>query len=254
MLLAAAASLLLSGAAAGETMSGDIYASRSPSPADYGMVAIAPHIYVEPTSPPEKRAKLLNIVEKARVRAEYFYGRLAASPDIAFCASMECYRKFGGIGLGYTDGETVFISPYGARAAIVAHELSHVELAARLGGLREVLDKVPQWFDEGMAVMVSLAHEFSDDAWLEATDYGKKAPPLSELASMEGWIHVTGFDGANMQLSYGTARREVGNWYAKVGRTGFERLIRELKAGEHFSDAYRSIEDSASVVLAAAPH
>jgi hypothetical protein len=164
---------------------------------------------------------------------------------------MECYRKYGGIGLGYTIGNNILISPYGTRAAIVSHELSHAELAARLGGQKQAQSKVPQWFDEGTAVMVSLAYEFSDDAWLAACHDGETSPPLSELETRAGWQHVTGANGVNMQLSYGTARQEVIRWYAQVGRKGLIQLIQALKANQDFHDAYRGIEGAAGLTLAA---
>ncbi len=163
---------------------------------------------------------------------------------------MDCYRKFGGVGLGYTLGNTILISPYGWRAAIISHELSHVELATRLDGMPELLDKVPQWFDEGMAVMVSMAHEFSDEAWEDACSKGEGSPQLSELASMADWNRITGLNGVNMQLSYGTARQEVARWYAATGPKGLQQLIRNLKARQDFHTAYQSAEHSASVLLA----
>lgn len=224
-----------------------------PLPAEqYGMLPIAPHIYIDQEIPAKNVKRLLNIVEKARVRAAYFYGELIAEPDILFCSTMDCYRKFGAIGLGYTLGNTILISPYGARAAILSHELSHVELATRLGGQAEIMDKIPQWFDEGSAVMVSLAYEFSDEAWLEACDNGEGSPMLSEIESVSGWSRVTGANGINMQRSYGTARQEVVRWYAIAGRKGLDQLIQALKAKENFHDAYRSIEERAAALILAA--
>ncbi|MFG1943168.1 hypothetical protein [Nonomuraea sp. NPDC048826] len=41
------------------------------------------------------------------------------------------------------------LSPRGADPVIASHELSHVELHTRLAGA-----EVPQWFDEGLAVVV----------------------------------------------------------------------------------------------------
>lgn len=220
--------------------------------AQNGMLPIAPHVFVDQETSPEKTKRLLNIVEKARVRAAYFYGELVAEPDILFCSTMDCYRRFGAIGLGYTLGNTILISPYGARAAILSHELSHVELATRLGGQAEIMDKIPQWFDEGIAVMVSLAYEFSDEAWLEACDNGESSPMLSEIESVNGWSRVTGANGINMQRSYGTARQEVVRWYAIAGRKGLGQLIQALKAKENFHDAYQSIEERAAALILAA--
>ncbi len=231
---------------------GDEADDSRPSPlAQDGMRPIAPHVYVDPDMPAGNTPKLLNVMQKARVRAAYFYGELLAQPDILFCASMECYRKYGGVGLGYTVGNTILISPYGARAAIVSHELSHAELAARLGGQRQAQARVPQWFDEGTAVMVSLAYEFSDEAWRAACNDGETSPRLSDLETRAGWQYVTGANGANMQLSYGTARQEVIRWYAQVGKKGLNQLIQALKANQNFHAAYRNIEDSAGMILAA---
>jgi len=217
--------------------------------AQNGMQPIAPHIYVDQELPAESTTRLLNIVEKARVMAADLYGELIAEPDILFCSTMACYRRFGAIGLGYTRGNTILISPYGTRPAIVSHELSHVELATRLGGQPEILDKIPQWFDEGTAVMVSQAHEFSDEAWLKACDNGESAPKLSEIESVDGWNHVTGTNGVNMQRSYGTARREVVRWYAKAGRKGLEQLLQALKERENFHEVYRNIEENSIALI-----
>lgn len=221
------------------------------SPFGGDVVAIAPHIYIERDISPTNAAYLLGLVDKARVRASFYYGELESTPDILFCSSPECYRKFGGIGLGYTRGNSILISPQGWRTAILSHEISHVELALRLGGLPEVLVKVPQWFDEGAAVMVSMAHEFSDKAWLEACSNGENAPPLSELESMADWRNVTGRNGVNMQRSYGTARQEVIRWYGVVGRRGLEQLIQALKDKQNFHLAYQTVESSAHLLLAA---
>jgi len=219
--------------------------------AEDGLYEIAPRIFVGREVNPAHVTLLLNLVDKARVRAVLFYGELVSTPDILFCSNMECYRKYGGIGLGYTHGNTILISPYGWRAAIVSHELSHAELAVRLGGLAEVMDRVPQWFDEGTAVMVSMAHEFSDEAWDEACRKREDSPRLSELESIAGWDSVTGLNGINMQLSYGTARQEVARWYSTVGRKGLEQLIQSLKAKQNFHLAYQNVENSAIVLLSA---
>lgn len=229
-------------------------APASPAPQHpnaYGMAQIAPQVFVEAGMPASSTGRLLNLVDKARVRTAYFYGELRAQPDILLCASLDCYRRFGGVGLGYTLGNTVIISPQGLRAAIVSHELSHVELAARLSGRQDLLDKIPQWFDEGTAVMVSLAYEFSDEAWLEASHDGANAPPLEQLESRSGWDEATGMNGRNMQHSYGTARQEVTRWYGKVGREGLKQLISALNADADFQGAYQGIEKAATPILTA---
>lgn len=222
-----------------------VQANGLSAPAEHGMIQVAQNIYIEPIIPSEALPTVLDLVKGARERATLFYGELTATPNIVFCATAHCYRKFGAIGLGFSDGRNVVISSSGARVAILAHELSHVELAVRLGGLHQVTAKVPQWFDEGSAVLVSMAEEFSEAAWLDATDQGEQAPPIYDLEVIDDWNRITGNQGIHMQDSYGTARHEVARWFANVGSEGFLRLIDALAKNESFYQAYGRIEASA---------
>lgn len=213
--------------------------------ANQALVPISQRVFLNSAVTPETRTRILGLVEQARAQVTAFYNGLVSDPEIVVCTTTDCFRKAGGVGLGFSDGSNILISPYGGNTAIISHEWSHVELANRLGGFARVVAKVPQWFDEGLAVLASQAPEFSEEAWLKATDKGRNAPSLSELESLSDWIRITGTDGANMQLSYGTARHEVGRWYAKVGHAGLMRLIDALNRGEGFYAAYWRIENSA---------
>ncbi|TDC30301.1 hypothetical protein E1211_24450 [Micromonospora sp. 15K316] len=102
----------------------------------------------------------------------------------------------------------VMLSPRGIVAVIAAHELSHVELHERLGSHT---GQIPQWFDEGLAVLVSNAPRYlrpdgtvdrcrvsSDDAlpvtraeWLRAASadeqvYAKAACQVSRYVDAHG--------------------------------------------------------------------
>jgi hypothetical protein len=212
------------------------------APEAAGMQHAAEYLYVDPAMPSDQVTRAQELVEKARKRVELLYGELVARPKIIFCATTDCYRKFGAVGLGFTDGTNLVISAQGRRVAIIAHELSHIEFSARVGGFAKVLERVPQWFDEGQAVMVSMAEEFSEDAWKTSTENGKNAPQLNAIASMDDWIRLTGPTGENMQLTYGTAKREVSRWFKLSGKRGFQALLRALHNDEPFSEAYSRIE------------
>lgn len=207
-------------------------------------------VFLDPQLAPDLRANIPPLVERAKARVSELYGPLEAKPNLVFCASTSCFRKFGGIGLGFTDGSHIVISPVGICEAVIAHEMAHVELASRLGGFTRTLEKVPQWFDEGQAVMVSRADEFSEDAWLAATRNGRDAPDLSSLESVEEWNRLTGGEGERMQYTYGTAKREVARWFAKTGPVGFAELLDALGRDESFNSAYRRIEQQFSSALA----
>lgn len=222
--------------------SGAAIAASHGTPDEKGMRRIADRVYADPEMGSDQEEKLLQLVDASRQRVAAFYGQAIAHPNIIFCASNDCYRRFGAIGLGYTDGTNVIISPQGQRVAIVAHELAHMELSARIGGFAKVLDCVPQWFDEGLAVMISQAEEFSDDAWKKATHDGANAPALASLEAMADWNRITGANGENMQLSYGTARREVRRWFGTAGLPGLHTLLFALSGNDTFNVAYSRIE------------
>lgn len=213
------------------------------APAQMGMEARGNGVFLDPDLPAAVREKIPGFIEEAKKLVSYYYRDLLAKPNLVFCGSAACFSNFGGCGLGFTDGEHIVISRQGIRPDIIAHELAHVEFATRLGGFSRVLERVPQWFDEGLAVLVSKSEEFSDDAWLKSTHNGKDAPGLSDLESMQNWSKFTGDQGENRQLTYGTAKREVERWFMIVGSAGLWELIESLKHNESFLHAYRRIED-----------
>jgi len=217
--------------------------ARSPldDPRAHGLVPVAEGIWAEASLPGVDRDALVHLVSDARARVEHYYGALAGHPNIAFCASDRCYTRLGAHGLGFSDGQHVLIAPRGRRAAIVAHELAHVELATRLGGMDQVLHRVPQWFDEGLAVMISGAEEFSEHAWRDATENGRHAPSLDALADLPTWHRLTGEQGEGMQLTYGTAGHEVRRWTDLSGHAAPDQLTRALRDGEAFTTAYRRL-------------
>lgn len=229
--LVLAALALLSGCAGARSV-------RLYFPAASGLETVRPGLYADPAMSARQREALAADVEAGRRRAAEFYGGLVSSPTIVACASMACYRRFGGIGRkGVCRNGALLLSPEGLNPVIVAHEWSHAELAARVGQLR-VWRSVPQWFDEGIAVLLSRDPIYTEEAWLAATDNGAKAPPLSALETLRGWLRATGKDGKTRQLSYGTARHEVAGWYAAAGPDGLRALIGGLRNGDDFREIY----------------
>ncbi len=203
-----------------------------------GLAAVRPGLYVDPALAGPQREAFAADVEAGRSRAAEFYGGLVSSPTVVGCASMDCYRRFGGIARkGVFRNGALLLSPEGLTPVIVAHEWSHAELAARVGRLR-TWSSVPQWFDEGIAVLSSRDPEYTEEAWRAATDNGTRVPPLSGMETLGGWLRVTGKDGKTKQLSYGTARHEVSAWYACAGPDGFRDLVASVRDGGDFHETY----------------
>ena len=123
----------------------------------------------------------------------------------------------------------LLLSPRGLNAVITSHELTHIELHHRIGSFRS-WRTIPAWFDEGLAVLVSEDPRYSDEAWLKITNNGLNAPELKDIGRMLGrgdWL-----------LVYGTARREVGRWYQRVGCAGLALLIANVKDGKDFDSEF----------------
>lgn len=123
-------------------------------PGCYGLERVAPGVYAEPGLPASRRQQVVSAVEEANRRVDRFYGGRVSSPRIVACLTDGCYRRIGGGGERGVAvlNSAVMLSPRGVDPVIASHEMSHVELHTRLhsSGAR-----VPQWFDEGLAVLVS---------------------------------------------------------------------------------------------------
>ncbi len=136
---------------------------------------------------------------------------------------------------------------------MIAHELCHDELFARLGWWR-VKRQIPQWFNEGLALMVD--YRFSSPALWEHPDstqtnspgfddegrmpYARR--PMLGLADLETTREFFGGDYSHVMLAYQTAADEVSRWLATVGRAGVPALTDAVGNGDDFSDAYRRLE------------
>lgn len=93
------------------------------------------------------------VIRQAHRLVADFYGSQESSPSLLICLTDACYSRIGGKkerGIAILN-RSVMLSPRGVDAMIASHEMSHVELHNRLTPAAEL----PQWFDEGLAVVVS---------------------------------------------------------------------------------------------------
>jgi hypothetical protein len=201
------------------------------APTWFGFVELADGVYVDDAMSPSQRANLLETISVAKRRVSDFFGRQEGNPTIFACSTETCFVSNGGItarGKAYGSSR-ILLSPRGLGLVTLSHELTHVELYRRVGDFR-AWHAIPPWFDEGLAVLVSQDPDYTMDTWLRATDNGRGAPALKLLGNAVPW--------ADGQLSYGTARKVVGQWYSRVGSEGLSRLIRGIKAGRDFDSLF----------------
>lgn len=201
------------------------------APTWFGFVQIAEGIYVDEAMPPSQREAFLASADAAKARVSDFFGPLKGNPNIFACSTEACFVSYGGLtakGTAYGSSR-VLLSPRGLGLVTLSHELTHVELYRRVGDFR-AWHAIPPWFDEGLAVLVSQDPDYTMDTWLRATNNGRGAPALKLLGNAVPW--------AEGQLSYGTARQVVGQWYSRVGSEGLVRLIRGIQAGYDFDTLF----------------
>ena len=202
-------------------------------PGWFGFTEISDDIYVDKAMPTTQREEFLMTAAEAKKRVSSFFGGRQMTPKVIACSSEACFTANGGVSAkGKAYGSSMLLlSPRGLNQVIMAHELAHIELHGRVGAIR-AWRSIPQWFDEGLAVLVSDDPRFTEDRWLQATENGRSAPELEALGRSVPW------GNSSWLLSYGTARRKVGEWYGRAGLYGLLHLINEVKQGEPFQTAF----------------
>ncbi|GIM90419.1 hypothetical protein [Paractinoplanes toevensis] len=189
-------------------------------PGCYGLTRVGDHVYSERGLTAAQKEQLLGLAADARRRVEVFYGGRESEPRLIACFTDECYDRIGGggeKGVAILD-RAVILSPRGLDAVIASHEMAHVELHQRLDG------DVPQWFDEGLAVVVS-----GDPRYLGEHCRIPFDGPLPETLS--AWRVAARTD----QQVYSKAACRVQRWLdANGGREAVRALIVQIKKGAAF--------------------
>jgi hypothetical protein len=226
--LAAGLSVVLLAVAAALAMAYPSVAATT-CPRCYGLVPVGNGLYAERGLPNADRRRLIEVVRDANQRVGSFYQGRTSAPAVLACFTSSCYKRIGGggeRGIAVRD-QALMLSPRGIDPVIAAHELSHVEFHGRLGPRR---DQIPQWFDEGLAVLVS-----DDSRYLlppTAPDRCRNASPEPLPRTLNAWLDAAGSD----DQMYAKAACRVYRWTdAHGGRRAVLELIDRLRRGERFA-------------------
>jgi hypothetical protein len=196
------------------------HVSSKLSKSSKGMTCIAPNVYVDPAMPQQQRQDFLRTVNQSKSEISSFFGGLKSSPKIYACSTSQCFRKFGGVPAKAKtiNDDTVLLSKNGLDRTTLSHELAHAEFH-KLLGTSHVWNKVPMWFDEGLAVLAC-----------KDSKYAKPVPkmPLHHLVSQDQWVNAV----RNNKPAYSVARQAVEAWHQEVGTKGLKAMINRLKNGE----------------------
>ena len=231
------------------------------SPELFGLTRIAADVYIEQDADDVRKVALTDAVIKARNAIKLAYGDIHAHPKISACITEECFWKFGGRGeFAKVYGTLVLLSPRALNWHFIAHEWSHAEMITRLN--LSAWKRMPQWFDEGLAVAISEAPEHSEDHWqyLVMTDTPRPMPEeLHTLKSLDQWLSAVQrySDNKNAERKahgepeihsvYAASGHEIRPWLATAGTPGLLAFIEKLNHGETFESAYEAADSTVHV-------
>lgn len=227
---------------------------------DFQLLPGAGRVYMNRATTFRQQVQLRRHVFAARDRIRRFWGDRHGQAILIYCSQQADYEQYcaGGEGAGCSLGTPwgasyLVLGPEGNNTDVIAHELCHDELFTRLGWWR-VKRQIPQWFNEGLALMVD--YRFSNPSvWEQPDSLASPEPfyeeddmtplanqPMIMLSDLETTRDFFGGDYGHVMLAYQTAADEVSRWLAVVGRAGVPALASQLVNGAHFGEAYRQLE------------
>lgn len=224
------------------------------APELFGMEKITEHVYVNPQMSIDLREKLLESIKASKDNIVSMYGAIQSTPDIIACSTEACYGKFGGATSRAKNygGFAFLLSPRGITTPLITHEWSHNEFYTRLDSFW-AYRKIPQWFDEGLAVVASNEPGHSEDVWQYIVRHNIPKPTLDELVSLDDWYKAVSVYGGqtakedqskHIKVVYATAGHEVREWYKCAESSGVLELIHLIQSGNEFAGVYESIKNT----------
>jgi hypothetical protein len=202
------------------------------------------------------------LIAKSEARVDSFYSGKKSNPVFIICSNAGQYEKYcsstegAGCSIGTPWGSNyVILNAQGLNVDVISHEMSHIELLERLGWWKTTF-KIPQWFNEGIALMLDRRFvnnsdpadryfEYMDE-WLYYTRGGQEILELEDISTIKGF-----FNGGQRQvmLAYMTSAMEISYWLARSGGKGFRDFMDKIKRGDSFSDAYITVEQGSTQSL-----
>jgi hypothetical protein len=226
--------------------------SKLLAPQAFGMVPIAHNIYVEAGTNDASRRALREAMAQAETVILSAYGSVEARPIVHACISRQCLESFGGGGtFAKVYGRHILLSARGMNWHFIVHEWSHAELYQRLGW--GAWRRMPQWFDEGLAVALSDAPEHSEQHWQYLNESHIAFPDdeqLRTLNSLRQWNMAASSYSDNKNAErrargeteihalYAAAGHALRPWLAERGTQGLIDFIAALNSGRDFACAF----------------
>lgn len=210
---------------------------------------------MSPDTKPAQQQKAMKAITEAEARIRGFWGKRTGTPTIIVCHTTDQYHRYchsdegAGCSIGTPWGASyIVLNLDGLNTDVIAHEMCHDELFTRLGWWITTR-QIPQWFNEGLALMVDYRFVAQTDSIQRYLDYkdeymfrsngGQIALDLDEIASTRGFF---GGDDRHVMLAYMSAGMEVARWLAHIDKRQVPIIIEKVKNGEEFGEVYQKME------------
>ncbi|GAA4446777.1 hypothetical protein GCM10023091_40560 [Ravibacter arvi] len=215
----------------------------------------AENIFISPGIARKEHAKILRMLETAENRVNAFWGEKKGRATVIVCATPAEYGRYcpnkegAGCSLGTFYGNSfIVLNLYGINPDVISHEMCHNEVFSRLGW-RKTTFAIPQWFNEGLAMMLDYRFVNTPNSAARYERYLKEwrlrtVPPakklrLAEISTLNGFF---GGDARHVTLAYLTAATEVSHWLLLVGQKGLIQWTEAIQRGDRF-EVYYEIEN-----------
>ncbi|MDR6726890.1 hypothetical protein J2W91_005415 [Paenibacillus amylolyticus] len=197
------------------------------------------NVYIESDVGSNVKNQLLELVQLSEDKVINVFGNKVSSPYVIAALSHRALDMYAenltGQTYYYPWKNYIVVGPKGLTDNVLSHEFTHAELRERLHNK----NKVPVWFDEGLATMVDGRFSSNEEAWKEHTNDGENPIDYKTLDSHDAFNN---YGTAEAWMNYNLACYEVTRWYTIVGSSGLLQLIDVLNKGEEFDVQYRLIE------------
>ncbi|MCP3932819.1 MAG: hypothetical protein GY705_27415 [Bacteroidetes bacterium] len=162
-------------------------------PSWMNLVQISNDVYVEKGMSEDLKKVLLTQKMESKEFVTDVWGEIKSEPIIYACESKKCAESFGLSARAHAVSRYIILRPEGFTKYLISHEISHSEVVERAGGFFN-WRKIPQWFDEGLAVVVGPDPRHNESAWEKIILENLPHPSQEELMkihSIKAWNKAT---------------------------------------------------------------
>jgi putative transposon-encoded protein len=178
--------------------------------------------------PSTMQAQLLS---DSKARIQQSFGSLQSKPMVVFFNEPNTFWPLKPNEYGSTNfigsRVCVIVGPKGQNIDVLAHELMHAEIAARVGYWRR-FTQLPVWFDEGLAMQVDYRPNYTlslSESESTKVDYVKSLQSSREFFAPSDEL---------LTKNYASAKVVVNKWVTDLGNSAVFSRLELIRAGESF--------------------